>query len=51
MKVSRALAWLCEEPDHSFTLNMVFRRGWPALADFFLMHCAHLIFVSAVAKS
>jgi hypothetical protein len=37
MMVSRALAWLCEEPDHSFTFNMVLRRGWPGLADFFLL--------------
>ena len=37
MMVSKALAWLCEEPDHSFTLNFVFRRGWPGLADFFLL--------------
>ena len=37
MMVSSALAWLCEEPDHSFTLNMVFRRGWPGLADIFLL--------------
>jgi len=37
MMVSRALTWLCEEPDHSFTFNMVFRRGWPGLADFFLL--------------
>ena len=37
MMVSKALAWLCEEPDHSFTFNMVLRRGWPGLADFFLL--------------
>jgi hypothetical protein len=37
MMLSRALTWLCEEPDHSFTLNMVFRRGWPGLANFFLL--------------
>jgi hypothetical protein len=37
MTVSSALAWLCEEPDHSFTLNMVFRRGWPGLADLLLL--------------
>ncbi len=35
MMVSKALGWLCEEPEHSFTLNKIFRRGWPALADFF----------------
>ena len=37
MRVSEALAWLCEEPLHSFTFNGVLRRGWPALADFFLL--------------
>jgi len=37
MTVSNALAWLCEEPDHSFTLNMVYRRGWPGLADLLLL--------------
>jgi hypothetical protein len=37
MTVSSALAWLCEEPNHSFTLNMVYRRGWPGLADLFLL--------------
>ena len=37
MMVSKALGWLCEEPVHSFTLNKIFRRGWPGLADFFLL--------------
>jgi hypothetical protein len=37
MMVGRALTWLCEEPDHSFTFNTVFRRGWPGLANFFLL--------------
>ena len=37
MVVSKALGWLCEEPEHSFTLNKIFRRGWPGLADFFLL--------------
>ena len=32
MMVSQALTWLCEEPDHSFTFNMILRRGWPGLA-------------------
>jgi hypothetical protein len=27
MTVSRALAWLCEEPRNSFTLNKVSRPG------------------------
>lgn len=36
-RLSQALTWLSEEPDHSFTLNMVFRRGWPGLADFLLL--------------
>jgi hypothetical protein len=35
--VSKALGWLCEEPEHSFTLNKIFRRGWPGLANFFLL--------------
>ncbi|HZL25970.1 MAG TPA: hypothetical protein VFC39_05515 [Acidobacteriaceae bacterium] len=35
--VSKALGWLCEEPEHSFTLNKFFRRGWPGLANFFLL--------------
>jgi len=35
--LSQALTWLCEEPDHSFTFNMILRRGWPGLADFFLL--------------
>jgi hypothetical protein len=29
MMVSKALAWLCEEPQHSFTLNKFF---WARLA-------------------
>jgi len=37
MAVSKALGWLCEEPEHSFTLNKLFRRGWPGLANFFLL--------------
>ncbi len=37
MMVSRALTWLCEEPQHSFTLNKFLRRGWPGLANFFLL--------------
>jgi hypothetical protein len=37
MMVSKALGWLCEEPQHSFTLNKFFRRGWPGLANFFLL--------------
>ena len=37
MVVSKALGWLCEEPEHSFTLNKIFRRGWPGLANFFLL--------------
>jgi len=35
MMVSRALAWLREEPRHSFTLNKFLRRGWPGRANFF----------------
>jgi hypothetical protein len=37
MTASRALTWLCAEPDFSFTFNKVFRKGWPGLADFFLL--------------
>jgi|SRR5579863_8854965 hypothetical protein len=37
MRVSQALTWLCEEPDHSFTFNMILRRGWPGLADLLLL--------------
>ena len=37
MVVSKALGWLCEEPEHSFTLNKIFRRGWPGLADLSLL--------------
>jgi hypothetical protein len=37
MMVSKALGWLCEEPEHSFTLNKIFRRGWPGLSNFFLL--------------
>lgn len=33
--VSKALDRLCEEPQHSF--NKFFRRGWPALANFFIL--------------
>jgi hypothetical protein len=29
MRVRRALTSLCEEPDHSFTFNIVFRRRRP----------------------
>jgi len=29
MMVSKALGWLCEEPEHSFTLNKIF---WARLA-------------------
>jgi hypothetical protein len=36
-RLSEALTWLCEEPDHSFTLGMVLRRGWPGLADVILL--------------
>ena len=35
--LSQALTWLCEEPDHSFTFNMILRRGWPGLADLLLL--------------
>jgi hypothetical protein len=34
MMLSKALGWLCEEPQHSFTLSRFFRRGWPAFASF-----------------
>jgi hypothetical protein len=37
MRLSRAVAWLYEEPDHSFTLNGILRTGWPGLASFFLL--------------
>jgi len=37
MTVYNALIWLCEEPRHSFTFNLYFRRGWPGLANFFLL--------------
>jgi hypothetical protein len=37
MMVGQALTWLCEEPEHSFTFNNIFRRGWPGLASFFLL--------------
>jgi hypothetical protein len=37
LTVYNALTWLCEEPLHSFTLNRFFRRGWPGLANFFLL--------------
>jgi hypothetical protein len=37
MKLSRALAWLYEEPDRSFTFNGLLRTGWPGLASFFLL--------------
>ena len=36
-RLSQAPTWLAEEPDHSFTLNMVFLRGWPSLAEFLLL--------------
>jgi hypothetical protein len=35
--VSKSLAWLCEEPQHSFTLSKFLRRGWPELASFLLL--------------
>ena len=37
MTVRQTLAWLCEEPELSFTLNAVYRQGWPGLANFFLL--------------
>lgn len=37
MTVRQTLAWLCDEPERSFTFNAVLRRGWPALASFFLL--------------
>lgn len=46
MMVSKALGWRCEEPQHSFALNKIIRRGWPGLANFFrkrvLAHHRHL---------
>lgn len=37
MLLSRGLAWLREEPDNSFTFNKLLRKGWPGLANFFLL--------------
>jgi hypothetical protein len=37
MRVRQTLAWLCDEPRHSFTFNGILRQGWPGLANFFLL--------------
>jgi hypothetical protein len=37
MLPSRTLHWLGEPPEFSGTINNLLRRGWPGLADFFLL--------------
>jgi hypothetical protein len=37
MMISEPLTWLCEEPRHSLIANRIVRKGWPDLANFFLL--------------